>query len=474
MNVFVDMKRLICLFCATALCGLAGCGQRTEVKLDSVREKGQTGGRSVATVEPALDPRAIVLAPHSGDTELDRQIVRLQRLIPQSSNSVPLFEQLGWSFVQKARADTDPGFYKLAEQCATSIERTEPGSADAMLLHGHLLQNLHRFKEAEPLARELAARRGLPFDFGLLGDVLMEQGQLGGAIDAYQRMVDLRPDPHAYARIAHLRWLTGDLAGALEVMRPAARASSPRDAESGAWFWSRLALYEWQAGEWTKAWRASDAALELQKDCPMALLVKGRMLLSEGKSAEAVVPLRRAADVNPLPEYRWVLAEAFREAESETEAAEIEAQLQRSGAADDPRTFSLFLATRRERPALALRLAERELHERGDVHTHDAMAWALAASGRWEEAWGHSQQALAEGTQDARLFLHAGVIAEKLSQPDEAIRLLRNAEQFQQMLLPSERDRLRQTKQGLAVAAANRALSPARTPKALLQAAHER
>ena len=69
-----------------------------------------------------------------------------------------------------------------------------------MLLRGHVLQNLHRFKEAEPLARELVARRGSPFDHGLLGDLLMEQGKLDAAIQSYQAMVDLKPDPQAYAR----------------------------------------------------------------------------------------------------------------------------------------------------------------------------------------------------------------------------------------------------------------------------------
>src|SRR2546426_726233 len=156
---------------------------------------------------------------------------------------------------------------------------------------------------AEPLARELVAKRGLPVDYGLLGDVLMEQGQLAEATDAYQRMIDLRPDLHSYARGAHIRWLKGDLTGAVELVELAASASSPLDPESAAWVHTRLAFYRFQAGALSEADRACDQALELQKDYPPALLLRGRIRLAEGNGGEAIEVLQTAAKRNPLPEY---------------------------------------------------------------------------------------------------------------------------------------------------------------------------
>ena len=97
------------------------------------------------------------------------------------------------------------------------------------MLRGHVMHNLHRFAEAEALARQLVAQRESPYDHGLLGDALMEQGQLDEAVEAYQRMADLKPGFHAYSRIAHVRWLRGDLEGARQVMYVAVRAASPRD-----------------------------------------------------------------------------------------------------------------------------------------------------------------------------------------------------------------------------------------------------
>jgi tetratricopeptide (TPR) repeat protein len=425
---------------------LAGCGPAADSSASRAsgdQSNNQSKNARSPVTAPAVDPCALVLASHRGNTSVDKEIIRLQQAIPGARDPLPLLERLGWMFVSKARASFDPGYYKLAEQCAFCLEAKQPGAVEALLLRGHVLQNLHRFREAEPLARQLAARRGLPFDFGLLGDVLMEQGNLTEAIDAYQKMADLKPDPQAYARVAHVRWLKGDLEGALEMMRAAAQGATPQNPESAAWFHARLAAYELQAGHGAEARQACAAASEFQKDYPPALLLLGRMALAEGKGPEAIEPLRRAALANPLPDYQWTLAEAFRAVGSADEAKKTEDELRQTGAADDPRTFSLFLSTRHEQPALAIELAERELKERADVHTHDALAWALASAGRWDEARRHSEQALAEGTADARIYLHAGLIAAGSVRRDDASRWLGLAENLQQMLLPTERDQLK-------------------------------
>jgi len=282
----------------------------------------------------------------------------------------------------------------------------------------------------------------------------MELGRLDGAIAAYQKMVDLKPDATAYSRIAHVRWLKGDLNGALEVMRLAAGATSPQAPESAAWIHSRLALYELQAGDRDAAVWTCQVALEFQKDYPPACLALGRIHLAAGQSAEAVEPLLRAARLNPLPEYQWTLSEALHAAGKADEAREVEAQLNKTGVSNDPRTFALFLATHGAQRSTALELAERELNERADVHTHDALAWALAAASRWEEARVHSVKAMAEGTDDARIRLHAGIIAAEVGAIEEASRLLELASTCQQMLLPSEREHLKSALLRMAAAGA--------------------
>src|SRR5438094_1336648 len=373
------------------------------------------------------DPLSLVLTPQTGDSRIDREIARLQQQIRSGRNVQLWLEQLGWAFVAKARESFDPGFYKLAEQCARLIEKRKPQSQEAMLLRAHVLQNLHRFKESETLARRLVHERGLSFDYGLLGDALMEQGNLNDAAEAYQQMMNLKPDLQGYARAAHMRWLKGDLAGAIEAMQLAVSAASPSDGESAAWVNTRLAFYEFQAGRFQESEQRSASDLSFQNNYPPALLLKGKMLLAQNRFGEAVNALQNAAKQNPLPEYQWPLAEALRATGRENEASAIEAQLRDRGATSDPRSLALFLATRHESPQTALQLAQAELDSHSDIFTHDALAWSLAAAGNLAEAHSEMQRALAEGTKDGRLFFHAGMIASQAGHAAEAERWLRKA-----------------------------------------------
>lgn len=440
------MKSVFCfveyisLFLLLTLLLCAGCGRDDH----SISGALPAAGVSASPPVNAADPCAIALTPHTGTDRTDQEIIRLQQEARRTEEPwrTAYLERLGWAFITKARTSFDPGFYKLAEQCALCIESKKPHSVEAMLLRGHVLHNLHQFKEGEALARELVTQRGLSFDYGLLGDLLMEQGKIDEAIDAYQTMMDQKPGPQAYSRAAHVRWLKGDLQGAIAMIEMATGASSSRDPESSAWAHVRLALYELQAHNTQKASNLIETALALQPDYAPALLARGRVFLSEGKNAEATDPLTRAVQLNPLPEYQWVLTEALRTAGRRDEACAVEGQLMQRGAADDPRTFALYLATTGRDTKTAVRLAEEELKMRADIFTLDTLAWALRAAGRIREAHLFSKRALAEGTQDARLFYHAAVIAAAIGQLKEAERWFEKATAIQHMLLPSEREHL--------------------------------
>jgi tetratricopeptide (TPR) repeat protein len=407
------------------------------------RQSNKSETTKASAFVPAFDDSLVlVLTPQTGDSGIDKEISRLQQQIRSGRNLQVGLEQLGWAFIAKARESFDPGFYKLAEQSARCIEKRDPQSQEAMLLRAHVLQNLHRFKESETLARRLVKQRGLSFDYGLLGDALMEQGKLNDAVDAYQHMMNLKPDLRAYARAAHIRWLKGDVAGAIEAMQLAVGAASPQDAESAAWVNMRLATYLFHAGEFNEAEQRCAVALSLQSNYPPALLLKGKMLLAQNRFREAVDALQNATKLNPLPEYQWTLAEALRAADVGKEAFRIETQLRRHGATTDPRTLALFLATRHEFPETAVRLAQDELESRGDVFTHDALAWSLAAAGNLAQAHSEMQRALAEGTEDGRLFFHAAMIASEAGHAVEARCWLGKAKSLSHLLLPSERNEL--------------------------------
>src|SRR6476620_12687553 len=207
------MKRsLLLLLVAASATALARCRQRV--------------AGSAAPPSSSVACQA-ALAPGGGAQPIDRTIADLQERARQSPWKRDALEQLGYQFVARARAVNEVGDYTLAERCATCLEEQQPGDPGALLLRGHALHQLHRFQEAEAIARTLVSRREFVLDYALLGDALMEQGRLGEAADAYQKMIDLKPFYQSYTRAAHLRWLKGDLDGAEELIQKAIGSASP-------------------------------------------------------------------------------------------------------------------------------------------------------------------------------------------------------------------------------------------------------
>ena len=250
------------LLVAVSATALAGCRQR-------VSESAEHPSSSVAC--------QAALAPGGHAQPIDRTIADLQERARQSPWKRDALEQLGYQFVARARVANDPGDYTLAERVATCLEEQQPGDPAALLLRGHALHQLHRFHEAEAIARTLVTKREFVLDYALLGDALMEQGRLDEAATAYQKMIDLKPFYQSYTRAAHLRWLKGDLDGARGMMRLAAESASPRDPESVAWAWTRLAAYELQSGRLDAAMSAAETALRYQPDYAAALLAQSRL-----------------------------------------------------------------------------------------------------------------------------------------------------------------------------------------------------
>jgi hypothetical protein len=74
------------------------------------------------------------------------------------------------------------------------------------------------------------------------------------------------------------------------------------------------------------------------------------------------------------------------------------------------REYVNFLGDHGRDTATAIDLATSELVARKDVYGYDALAWAQHAAGNDSDALTNARLALASGTQDARLLIHAGLI----------------------------------------------------------------
>lgn len=373
----------------------------------------------------ALSPQcSVALVPHVGSNARDREISRIQKRLQTEESTKDYLDRLGWAYIAKARFDYDPSFYNLAQATAGCISKIAPDAPSALLLKTHVYNNQNKFKKAEKVGRVLTSKRGAWFDYAVYGDALLEQGKLDQAIAAYQKMMNLRPGPQAYLRVAHVRWLTGDLTGAIELLRMAVPAVSRKDTESAAWVNVRLAFYLNQAGQIGESKSLLEKALVLKKDYPPALLELGRIYLAENRIEEAVLSLRKAVDGNPLPEYQWAFIEALQAGSHSSELDRQQVALRTRGPATDLRTFTLYMATTGQGDSTLMDLAEREINKRGDVLTLDTMAWVLYTQGEFKKAFEFTKKAMVHGTRDARLFFHWGTIAAANQKYEEAQRWL--------------------------------------------------
>jgi tetratricopeptide (TPR) repeat protein len=384
---------------------------------------------SPTVASPAVPPTgALALSPLTVRSALDARLAAAQATVEHARDEVKPWVALARLYVRKVRETSDPSWYAQARDASDRALELDATSQAALATRGVVLLNDHRFEDAASLARELITRA--PDDWvalGLLGDAQVELGHYDDAARSYQRMVDLHPGQNAYSRASWMRWLTGDPAGAIALMKLAVAAGSPRDVEGWAWCTSQLGQAHLMVGELGEARRQFELALARLPGFQPALLGRGRVLAAAGRLDEAIASLRAATAASPTVEALWALSDALSEAGHTREAAEVDDQILRVGERSDPRTFAQYLATRGRDPERALRLAEHERALRPDIFSDDAFAWALFANGRFADALGASEHALRLGTRDARLLYHAGAIARAAGEPRLALERLRAA-----------------------------------------------
>lgn len=293
-------------------------------------------------------------------------------------------------FIQEARLTSDAGFYTLAEAALDCHLQSSTADREALRLRGHVHLQFHRFAEVEAEAARLTAADATWLDWALLGDARMEQGKLEEAGAAYQSAMDLKPGLEMYDRVAWLRWLWGDVEGALALQRDAVAAGSPRDPEPLAWVLTRLGWLNALAG---KPSPELDAALTLLPDYGPARFHRGRVRLAAGQPAAAEDLRAAGATVEAV----WALSEL-------EPTASVEAVR-----AQDPRGYAMWLTPKD--PQGALRILEAEWKVRQDATTRMARAWAAwKANDPAIDAAAEARTALATGIVEPRVLRMGGQV----------------------------------------------------------------
>lgn len=363
-------------------------------------------------------------------SKADQRIARAEQLI-ERMRSADAYNQLAAAYMQKARETSDFSFNAHASEAINQSLAIENDNYDALKLRAKLELTYHRFGEALQTARHAQKFRNDDHDvWGQITDALVELGEYKDAVEAAQRMVDLRPDSSAYARVSYLRSLHGDTNGAIEAMVAAAQSANPNDPEAVAWCHVQLGNELLNAGKIDAAERQFDEALRIFPEHRLAIEAKGHAKIASGNLQEAIAVYEREQAKSASADAAGVLGDLYMRlgktdlAKSQYETFEIlereNAELERSW-----RHMINFWLDHDRNLADSLTLAKREYEARHDIFTCDTLAWALFKNGNAQEAKTLIDEALRTGTKDARINYHAGVIYKSLNLRAKAIQYLR-------------------------------------------------
>jgi tetratricopeptide (TPR) repeat protein len=316
---------------------------------------------------------------------------------------------LALALLQGLRASRDAG---EAARAAALIQRAltlAPRDPRAWALKAWDEMNRHRFQDALVSARK-AHDLGVPsaMTLGLESDALVELGRYEDALAVTQRLLDAFPGLPAHSRAAHLRFLHGDIEGAIGLLKESL-AVAPPGSEAHAWAFLQLAELHLNGGQLGLADNAVASAETLFPGRPEYTVLRARVREAQGRPAEALALLREALDQYPSPDHAvmaWRMARFLGDHEAMRGLALLLDGMARLDEAGDRlfrRAFAEYYALQDQRHGEAERLAREECQRRPDIYGHALLAFVLRQAGKHREAARHAQAALRLGTRDRRI-----------------------------------------------------------------------
>ena len=243
-------------------------------------------------------------------------------------------------------------------------------------------------------------------------------------------MLDIRPgNVPGLTRAAHLRELFGDHEGAVELMDTAYRRTAVSEIEDRAWILTQIAHLSLLMCRTEAAEQLLTEALTVFPNYHYALAQLAEVRLRQRRVTEAVTFRQRHFDAASHPENQFELGVALhragRTADAQSAWREFEAAARREMDRWDNANIELiyYYADYADRPADALRLAQKEATRRQDVRTLEALAWPCT-SGQSRQALIEIEKALTVGIKQPISFYHAGAIAAGAGRSNDARRYL--------------------------------------------------
>jgi len=358
--------------------------------------------------------------PPTSAVGLQQRISEMEGWLKSQPRDLSAAVLLSDALLRQARATNDARPANRASQVLKTVLKEEPRQYDALRMLGAIKLSQHRFREALELGEQ--ARDQRPEDawnYGVMGDALVELGDYDKAFDSFDKMMSLRPSAAAYARVAYARELRGDPTGALEAMQLAFSASAPQDPEAQAWHATQVGELLLKLGRIPDADREFRRAVFFYPTYPLAMIGQGKVRVARGEMDEALTLYLDQLKRTPMLDLAARIGDLYAQ---RADAAQAERYYQMAedlagpAIAQTEANLALFLAEHDRKIPEAVKIAESVASTRNDIFTADALAWSYFKAGRLNEASAASQRALRTGTKDERILTHAARIREAAGQ----------------------------------------------------------
>ena len=328
-------------------------------------------------------------------------------------------------YLQRMRETGSIEYLDLAQRAARASLASVPAIRNAgglaVLVKAEFAS--HEFATARDHALELAKLdSGQGYVYSMLGDALLELGDYDAADNAFNEMdrIQAHLTIDSETRHARVALLHGDIPGAqrrLSIALALVRNLPVPPRESIAWCQWQLGNTAFSAGDYETAERYERDALVTFPDYVYALASLGRVRAARSDVLGAIEQYEHAVGRLPDPTLIAELGDLYKLAGRDRKAAAqylLVEQIGRLSAAAGAlynRQLALFYADHDLKSDEAYASATREYSVRRDIYGADAVAWAALKAHKIDEAQVAIKEALRLGTQDAKLFYHAGMIA---------------------------------------------------------------
>ena len=393
---------------ATAVLSIAACGRPSPAHVASA-------GRNAAPLKSDAEIR---------DLDIEYYLARANR---DPTGAMDL-AHVGALHLARGRETGDPREAILAEEAARRSlhNRSVANIGAAQVLESALLAQ-HHFDEALTLA--VAARDQDPDNANLraaVGDIQMELGQYDSARASFSNLHTALGDLSVAPRLARWAEIEGQPDKARRMLHATlvtALKTNGVPREQMGWYWLRVGDVELRTGHPHAADSAYTAGLVVHPNDYRLLSALAHSAALQQSWTRAIDYGQQVIGLTLDPATLGTLSDAYAAIGDTAKSAEYAhvldvAVLKQPGAYH--RAWSLFLLDHDRHVATVARKIREELRTRKDVYAYDLLAWALHKEGRDREADQAMTLALREGTQDAQLFYHAGMIAHSLGRSDDA------------------------------------------------------